>query len=368
MISRNDLLAMKNADKYDTYGSTRFPTLIKKALKEGLTPADSVMFCTDDKSPTDIMENGCIDKNIRTAISCGMAPITAIKIATLNAARHFGIEHRYGSCTPGRYADIVLFDDLYNINIKKVFFKGELIARNGRITGMPRRTDIKKYPCLSNSIIFSEDLSAEDMLIKIRENANVKKAKVICISMNSGSLISHKSEAVLNIENGFICPDIENDILPIAVIERYGKSGNIGKAFIKGLGIKRGAVASSTAQESNNIVVSGTNAEDMFCAINAVKRAGGGSAVCIERKTVAVRSFPLAGIMGIGTLDEEIGSLKKFDDSLKQTGSREPRLMEKLTVSLCPSIPEIGITDMGIIDVDSGKFIKPFQIIQEEIT
>lgn len=313
--------------------------LISAVVKDDL-PTDSLMFCTDDKSPSDILQNGCIDNNIRIAIKCGMKPITAIKLATLNAARHYGIESRIGSLTPGRYADIVLFSSLETLDIQSVYFKGESVSSYKSNT-----VDIsRKYPSLFDTIKLPE-LTAE-MLAK---NSSAEYSDEICISMTAGSLITQRSDEKLKTCGGKIMPDIERDILPIAVIERYGKNGNIGKAFIKGLGIKKGAVASSTAQEGNNIVVSGASFDDMLLAVKAIRKAGGGSAVCVDGKLIALRPMPFCGIMGTGSIGEEIAAEEKFSEALKATGSENPMLMLMLTVSLCPSIPEIGLTDKGLI-------------------
>ncbi|MGN0600877.1 MAG: adenine deaminase C-terminal domain-containing protein [Oscillospiraceae bacterium] len=315
--------------------------LVSEVVKDAL-PTDSLMFCTDDKSPSDILKNGCIDNNIRIAIKCGMPPITAIKLASLNAARHYGIERNVGSLTPGRYADIVLFEDLENINIRKVFFKGEPISKKKSMIA-----DIQsKYPSLFDTVKLPS-LTYEMLLKKAAVPDGFSNE--ICISMKSGSLLTYRSDETLKVSNGFVMPDIERDILPIAVIERYGKNGNIGKAFIKGLGIKKGAVASSTAQEGNNIVVSGADPDDMLLAVKAVAAAGGGSAVCVGGKLIALRPMPFCGIMGTGSIEEEIGAAEKFNEGLKATGSDDTMLMLKLTVSLCPSIPEIGLTDKGLI-------------------
>ena len=313
--------------------------LISAVVKEAL-PTDSLMFCTDDKAPSDIKKNGCIDNNIRIAVKCGMKPLTAIKLATLNAARHYGIENKVGSLTSGRYADIVLFNDLEAIDIQQVYYKGEAVASYNC-----GHKDIRSsYPSLFDTIKLPE-LTA-DMLAK---TASGDYSDEICISMTAGSLLTHRSDERLKVVGGKIMPDTERDILPIAVIERYGKNGGIGKAFIKGLGIKKGAVASSTAQEGNNVVVSGASFDDMLLAVKAVRDAGGGSAVCVDGNITALRPMPFCGIMGTGSIEEEIAAAEKFNQGLKATGSENPMLMLMLTVSLCPSIPEIGLTDKGLI-------------------
>jgi len=328
--------------------------LIKYVVENDL-PTDSLMFCTDDKSPEDILENGCIDNNIRIAIGCGLDPIKAIKLATLNPARHFGADDKLGSCTPGRYADFVLFEDLNSLAVKKVYFKGKLAAENGIMWDFPQKSAERELSHMLDTVKISDNLSEASLAVSLPHNCRSFTAAVI--NMKSDSLITYKTQRTLKAESGFPIADTENDILPIAVIEHYGKGGGVGCGFIHGLGIKHGAVASSTAQEGNNIAVSGTSYSDMLTAVKAVANAGGGSAVCIGGKVIALRRLPFCGIMGTGSITDEIAAADSFSKALDTLGSSNPRLMSVLTVSLCPSIPEIGLTDKGLIDVCSHKFI-----------
>lgn len=305
-------------------------TLVKGVVQNQISTSE-LMFCTDDKSPEDIVANGCIDNCVRIAISEGLAPIEAIKMATINPAKHFHIEDKMGVIAPGRYADFLLLKDLEHVAIESVFFGGEKRAEHGK--ALFSFTPVREEALLQ-SIHLPENLEEEDIC---------PDCFSVAIEMLSDSLLTRKI-------SGCTKPDIDKDILPISVIDRYTGEKHVGTALIKGLGIKRGAVASSCAQEGNNIVVSGTNRRDMLLAVKEIQRIGGGNVVCIDGKIAGTRCFPIGGIVSDKSLWEELEAIRRFNEALKLTGSENPILMAALTVSLCPSIPEIGLTDMGIIE------------------
>lgn len=328
--------------------------LISGAVKDQL-PTDSMMFCTDDKSPWDIKENGCIDNAVRIAVKCGMSFVKAIKMATLNAARHYGIEYITGSCTPGRSADFILFSDPQKLDIKDVYYQGKLVAQNGRLIERHGFELEKDFPGLCNTVILPQNISEKDLTPSLPEKSCEFTAAVI--KLREGSLMTEKITAQMKGENGFAIADLDNDILPIAVVERFGKSGKIGCGLIKGLGIKKGAIAASTAQEGNNIVVSGASYSDMLKAVKKVAEIGGGAVICIDGKITAMQKYPAAGILGVGTIDEEIKAAERFSRDIRFLGSKSKAVLSGLIVSVCPSIPEIGLTDMGVIDAVNNKII-----------
>ena len=336
-------------------------TLIKGVVENNL-PIDSLMFCTDDKSPADIVKNGCIDNCIRIALKCKMPLCKAIKMATLNPARHYGIDNKIGSVTSGREANFILFEDESTLNIKAVYFGGDLVARDGKLIKKYSSDYEKEYKNLLFTVKISDKLNENDLSPKLPKEKCKFDATVM--KMRENSLMTEKIIATLTSENGLVKADIQKDILPITVIERFGKNGNIGHGFINGLGIKCGAIAASTAQEGNNLVVSGVNYSDMLCAVKEVEKIGGGVVICIDGKIISEHIYSLGGILGVGTIEEEIAFSEKLSLALKLTGSKNDKLLSSLIVSTCPSIPDIALTDMGVIDVKSQKFIPCIQNIQ----
>lgn len=330
--------------------------LITGVVKHNI-PTDSLMFCTDDKAPADIKQNGCIDHAVRLAIKCGMNPIKAIKLATLNAARHFGQEHFIGSVAPGRFADFILFNSLEQLDIQQVYFGGKLVAEQGKLV-VSVQTDFERhYPSLCKTVILPKNMTEADLAVPLPKECS--RFEAVVMKIRKESLMTEQTTAVMEAKNGMANPDIQHDILPLAVIERYGKGGNIGHGFISGLGITRGAVAASMAQEGNNLVTCGVNYKDMLTAARAVEKMGGGAAICIDGKITAMLKYPIAGIMGSGSLDDEIRFSEEFAAKVAETGSTNPMLVTYLIVATCSSIPVLGLTDMGLIDVNSHKIIDP---------
>ncbi len=319
--------------------------LIRGVVRENIA-TDQLMFCTDDKAPEDIVKNGCIDHCIRIAISEGLDPIEAICMATLHPAKHFHLEDKMGVIAPGRFADFVLISNLKELCISHVFYSGKLVATDGK---MIQQIERKLFPALLGTVHLPKDLRKKDLSPK-------EGAIQTAITMTPGSLLTKKKTVKVSIDtNHMVMADVENDILPIAVIDRYTGKKHIGTAMIQGLGIKKGAVASSCAQEGNNVVVSGTNYDDMLTAVKEVERIGGGNVVVIDGTVVGVRSLPLGGIISNESLEDSLRASAEFQKALSHTGSCNPMLMAMLTVSLCPSIPEIGLTDLGLIE--NGKIL-----------
>lgn len=319
--------------------------------------ACGIMFCTDDKSAEDIKENGCIDNALRIAVKCGVSPVSAIKMATLNVARHYGVDDIIGSVAPSRKANFLLMDSLENMTVKKVYHQGRLVAENGEFL-CRHEFDITCYPELKNTVILPRGLDSHSFEIKAGFERGYVTANAI--EMPEGGIVTRLVKGRLEVSNGIVCGDTKADILPIFVVERFGRSGEIGNGFIKGLGIKRGAVAASFAQESNNVVVSGVDPADMLCAVKAVEANGGGAAMAIDGKVAGLYSLPVAGILSGENITGEIKAQKAFREALALTDGNIQRMTAVLTVSLCQTIPEVGLTEKGLFDVNQQRYIPTF--------
>lgn len=328
-----------------------------EGIVENNIPTDNIMFCTDDKSAEDIKENGCIDNALRIAVKSGIDPVTAIKMATLNAARHYGVDDIIGSVTPSKKANFLLMDSLENMTVKKVYHEGKLVAENGELL-CRHEFDITCCPELRNTVILPKGLDSHSFEIKAGFERGYVTANAI--EMPNGGIVTRLVKGRLEVRNGVVCGDTKADILPIFVVERFGRSGEIGSGFIKGLGIKRGAVAASFAQESNNIVVSGVDPADMLCAVKAVEANGGGAAVAIDGRVAGLYSLPAAGILSGENITDEIKAQKAFREALALTGGDAQRMTAVLTVSLCQTVPEVGLTEKGLFDVNQQRYIPIF--------
>lgn len=326
--------------------------LVKGILAQTL-PTDSLMFCTDDKNAEDLCRKGHIDFAVKKAISLGMPPVKAVKLATLNPARHFGLEAEFGSITPGRSADFLLVSDLEKFKIEAVYFKGKLAAQEGKACFKMSQDYRNSYPALCQSVMLSRGIMKEELFL--RSAKEVVSVRVMGIEENS--LLVTAREATVRVVGGFILPDTAQDILPVAVIERYGKNGGIGHGLIHGIGIQDGAICSSLAQEGNNLVACGTNAEDMLIGLKEVARMNGGIVVVQHGSILAKKELELGGIISLCSVRKLILQNEIIERALYRIGCRQSNAATYLSVATCTAIPHYGLSDMGLVDVNTHQIV-----------
>ena len=299
------------------------------------------MFCTDDKHPNDLLEKGHIDYIVKKAISLGADPITAIKAACHNAARYFLLNNR-GAIAPGYLGDFVIIDDFEHFNIEKVFKKGELMYSDGVLKDFPT-PEIDPYLVKhAHDTFHVASLSAEDF-------------------------IDRRPHAVIGMVNGEITTtdggytdriDVDYDILKIAVIERHKNTHHIGLGYIKGYGLKKGAVATSISHDSHNIIVVGTNEEDMAFAANHIVRNHGGITVVEDGAVKGDVLLAIAGIMSDDSLvnvNRDLESAKAAAYALGVSEGIDPFMT--LSFMALPVIPSLRITTRGVFDVTSQRYV-----------
>lgn len=326
--------------------------LIKGVLKHNI-PTDNLMFCTDDKQVPDIRSEGHINYNVSRAIALGMDPMTATKMASINAAKHFRLEDEIGSITPGRLADILLVPDLNDMKPSKVFFEGKLVAENGALISPCR---VSSYPdWIMDTVTFKNPITAKSFALPARSKSGNSEVRVI--ELIDQQIINRSMTATLSVADGMIVPSVPEDILKLAVVERYGKTGGVGVAFVRGFGLKQGALAYSMSHDHHNIVVVGTNDEDMALAVNTVHDDKGGlSAVC-DGNILARMSLPIGGLMSPMGSDEVMEEVELLNMAAKQLGCSLPAPFMTLSFISLPTVPELGLTDLGLVDVLEHKLI-----------
>ena len=304
------------------------------------------IFCTDDKHPSDLLGDGSIDYNIRLAISKGMDPIDCIKMASLNAAECYGLKWK-GAIAPGYFADILIIDNLENFDIIEVYKEGKLVAKDNVALFSMEEIDSSSMMDTVNIGKITE----EDLKISLENN------KVNVIQLLPHNLITKRVERIVEIENGEF--KAQKDILKVAVIERHNKTGNIGLGLVEGFGLKNGAIASTVAHDSHNIIVIGDNDGDMLKAIYELEKVGGGITMVFNGEIIDTLPLEIAGLMSQSPLDEVNEKLNKMlEDSYEILGiSRQHEPFMTLSFIALPVIPDIKLTDMGLFDVLEFKFI-----------
>lgn len=305
------------------------------------------MFCADDKIPAELLDSGYINYMVKTAIEEGVSVANALQIATINAARHYGIKDA-GAILPGRKADLLVFDKLDEWKPLQVYKDGRLAVDNGQLLQEGRNCD-------SSSLEHTVNLApvtVESFRLPLKtEMANV-------IGLVPYQIVTNKAALAVKRVDGCAVSDVENDILKLAVLERHHATGNIGLGLVKGFGLKRGALASTVGHDSHNLIVIGTNDEDMLAAVQELQRIGGGICVAEDGQIRGALPLPVGGLM---TNEPALMVAKQQAEMIAL--AREMGVPEfyspflTLAFLSLPVIPSLKLTDRGLVDVDSFKFI-----------
>lgn len=317
---------------------------VLRRIAEEKLPTRNMMFCTDDKHIEDIRREGHINANARMAVAAGIDPIDAIKMASYNAARAYGIRG-VGAIAPGYKADMVLLEDLKDFKVKQV------ISRFGRpYTGEEQIPSPILPPQVFNSVRLPE-ISKYDLALRCHVSAPV-------IKMIPHQLVTELVyRDVERDENGCFIPS--EGMVKLAVIERHHATGSMAVGILEGLGIKHGAVASTVAHDSHNLVVAGDNDEDMLMAIESLRDCGGGYSVVSRGVVLARLPLPIAGLMTAAPVNDVLEIQQALLDALYSLGAkRDSDPLIALSFMALPVIPAVKLTDEGLFDAVNFKFIK----------
>jgi adenine deaminase len=310
--------------------------------------AHRVMWCTDDRHPQDILNEGHMDEILRRAIAGGLDPVTATQIASLNPARYFRLP-RLGAVAPGMRADLLVTGDLRRPAPEQVYAGGRLVAENG---AMRPEIDIPEpAECPSTMQVALDRLD-------FRIPSGGGKARVITVV--PGQIITRGEVLPVKTKNGGACADPAADVLKIAVVERHRQTGNIGCGFIKGFGLKKGAIASSVAHDSHNIIVVGASDADMRAAVAHVADMQGGLCAVCDQSVKAALSLPIAGLMTNRPLDAVCREMQNLLDAARSLGCTLADPFMTLSFMALPVIPELKMTDQGLFDVSAFAHVPVF--------
>lgn len=290
-------------------------------------------FCTDDRNPLDILERGHIDRMVARVIASGVSPLVAYRVASWSAARNLGLTDR-GLIAPGQRADIVLLSDLHSCKIQKVLVHGVLadeISYDG--------VEMPDGDAFRNSVKCRK-VTAEDFPMPTAAIQPV-------IGIEDGSLLT----AFLQL------PGTDPDVLPVAVLERHGRNGNIGHGLVKGFGLKKGAIASSVAHDSHNLCVVGTNPQDMAVAVNALRESQGGFVLACDGEVKALLPLPMAGLFSDQPANFIVDRIVALRYAIHDIGCPLHAPFLQLAFIALPVIPHLKLTDKGLMDVDQFRLL-----------
>jgi len=302
------------------------------------------MLVSDDRNCLDLLEYGGIDYVVRKAIKNGLDPIRAIQMSTINPANYFQLLNR-GAIAPGFIANLMTTNSLEQLKAEMVFYKGKLVAKEGNlIKSLP-----KFKPELTNTVNIGP---ISESALKLRFDTNgIEPNKAPVIEIVPNQILTEKKILEVNLESGTIKTDVKKDILKLVVVERHKASGNIGVGLIKGFGLKKGALVSSIAHDSHNILSIGVKDEDILAAIKIIENKGGGLAVYQDKETFSSLPLPIAGLLSDLPLKELVGkfnSLLKHAMKLGNVPENPFAIMSFLALAV---IPEIRLTDKGLVDL-----------------
>jgi len=300
----------------------------------------------DDRSCYDILNDGDLNAVVRKAIRLGLDPVRAIQLATINTAEHFRLHDR-GAIAAGYMANMITISDISKFKIEKVFYKGKLVAENGKL--------LSELPAPGKELTGTVNIKPFEIgALNIKTN----KDSFPVIEVIPGQIITKKYAGEFKPVHGEVKPDLERDILKLVVVERHKATGNIGRGMVKGFGLKKGALASSVAHDSHNIVAVGTNDGDIYKAVMEVSANGGGLTACADGRVLCSLPLPIAGLLSAEPLEKVVEQQIKIDSIAASLGKLPIAPFALLSFLALPVIPELKLTDKGIVDVIQFKIIE----------
>lgn len=309
-----------------------------------------ISLCTDDMDPADLLSKGSIDHLLRLTMAAGVAPITALRMATLNPAEHYRLQDR-GLLAPGRRADMLVVDSLSDFSPRRVYRAGRLVAREGQLV-----PDVG--PDRPVKAAFSDTVRIDWPRIDFRVPAKGRRMRVIGVTPDQ--LMTACRVMPAHIVGGWAMADVERDLLKIAVIERHRGTGRVGLGFVAGIGLRRGAMASTVAHDHHNLLVAGADDVSMMTAARAVAAVGGGQAVACGQEVLALLPLPTAGLLAQGTAEQVAAFQVEVAGAARRLGCTLPDPFMTLSFLALEVIPELKLTDRGLVQVQTMQLVSLF--------
>jgi adenine deaminase len=328
-----------------------------RALVPAVTPENSRRcgFCTDDRHPSDLLDEGHIDYLIRLAVEEGLDPVTAVRMATLNAAEWFRLRDR-GAIAPGKRADLVVFSDLQDFRAEMVFAGGRLAAQDGEPVGeWPDPAEDADVSAVRSTV--NVDWDALSFAIPAPAGVEGEHVRARVIGLVPDQIVTEQLVEPVPVVDGQAVTDVARDILKLAVIERHHTTGNVGLGFVRGLGLERGALAGSVAHDAHNLVVAGCDDGSMMTAARAVGELGGGLVAVAGDEVLAQVPLPIGGLMSDRPLETVRQQMDALVEAAHDLGSDLHDPLMTLGFLALEVIPSLKLTDQGLVDVEAFDFV-----------
>jgi len=322
-----------------------------EALAPLVTPwtAPRCMLVSDDCHPEDLLEHGHLDRILRRAMELGIDPITAIRLVTLSPAEYFGFRS-LGAVAPGYQADMVVLTSLRPLRVEGVYKKGRLAAAEGRCLLEPREATVGQELRSMNL----REVTAADLRIPV-SGSQVRAIRVAAHTLITGEEIVEPA-----VRNGEVVSDPDRDLLKVAVLERHHGTGRKGLGLVRGLGLRRGALASTVAHDSHHLVVVGAADSDMVVAANALRELGGGLVVASGGAILARLPLPVAGLMSTAPLPQVVRQKREINRAVESLGGASGQPFMAISFLALSVIPKLKLTDQGLVDVELFRQVPLF--------
>ena len=342
------------------YGSAwhDMPVIIRAILDNKIDDRFACMI-SDDTHPDTLIQDGHMDHIVRCAVKEGLDPIKAIQYVTINPATCFRMDHEMGSIAPGKCADIVFFDDLNDIRITRTIIDGDVVAENGKMTIEIGQGNVPEF--VRDTMHVGTPITPDSFKIAAPKATNFNgKVKARAIEIIPNRVGSYERFVDLSVKDGFVEADVSQDVMKMVVFERHHETGTKGVGFLKGFGFKKGAMAQTVAHDAHNLLVAGTNDEDMALAANTLIECGGGMCAVADGKVLALVPLPIAGLMSEEPVEKVAELVSKLDAAWTEMGCviNSPYMTMAIIPLAC--LPELRLTNRGLVDCRTFQFVDLF--------
>jgi len=303
------------------------------------------MFVVDDRSAADLYYEGDIDHVVRKAVSLGLDPVRAVQLATINPAEYFRLYDR-GAVAPGMAADLVTVESLEEFVVDRVFRRGVLVAKGGKALFPVPETTAQ----LTDTVRLG---TLDHQALRVARTGT----DFPVVGLIPGQIVTRKRMLTPGVSGDEYVSDLERDILKLVVVERHHATGNVGKGFVTGFGLTRGAIAGSVAHDSHNLVCAGVSDDDILGALRALERMQGGLVVFADGEVKEALPLPVAGLLSPGPVQDVIATQRHLEEAARQLGAKPPAAFALLSFLALPVIPELRVTDLGVVDVGAFRVV-----------